>query len=174
MIFVIFVFPCFLVFLTTLQLFFDQTGLCPNLCEPSLSQNRGQWGCSSGQFVAHAICCSCLVFWATDLPAKDPHPVRDPTLCCVVCHCVVLCCVVVWCGVVWCVVWCVGAVCVQDFRGCVQDLGAPPDFPSAGPPPPTPPPPDRPKFRSFFPSAATIFILSSSLGGRFVEFWWCY
>ena len=27
-----------------------------------------------------------------------------------------------------------------------------------------------PKFRAFFPSPATIFILSSSLGGRFVEF----
>ena len=30
-----------------------------------------------------------------------------------------------------------------------------------------------PKFRAFFLSPATIFILSSSLGGRFVEFWWC-
>ena len=28
-------------------------------------------------------------------------------------------------------------------------------------PPPDPPPPDRPKFRSFFPSPATIFILFS-------------
>ena len=31
-----------------------------------------------------------------------------------------------------------------------------------------------PKFRVFFfPSPATVFILFSSLGGRFVEFWWC-
>ena len=28
-------------------------------------------------------------------------------------------------------------------------------------------------FAFFFPSPATVFILSSSLGGRFVEFWWC-
>ncbi len=68
-------------------------------------------------------------------PLAQDHNVRDPPLCCVVCRCcVVLCCVVlccgvvlVWCGVVWCgVVWCVGAVCVQNFRGCVQNLGAPP------------------------------------------------
>ena len=30
-----------------------------------------------------------------------------------------------------------------------------------------------PNFALFFSSPATIFILSSSLGGRFVEFWWC-
>ena len=30
-----------------------------------------------------------------------------------------------------------------------------------------------PKFRVFSPTPATIFILSSSLGCRFVEFWWC-
>ena len=29
------------------------------------------------------------------------------------------------------------------------------------------------KFRAFFPSPATIFIISPSFGGRFVEFWWC-
>ena len=46
-------------------------------------------------------------------------------------------------------------VCVQDFRGCVQDLGAAPDRPPPRPPstgPPflrTPPPPDRTKFRTF-------------------------
>ena len=41
-------------------------------------------------------------------------------------------------------------------------------------PPPDNPPPDRPKISLFsFPPPATIFILSSSLGGRFVEFWWC-
>ena len=51
------------------------------------------------------------------------------------------------------VLCCVGAVCVQDFRGCVQDLGALPDSPSAGQPPPTLPQPDSagpPKIRSLF------------------------
>ena len=32
---------------------------------------------------------------------------------------------------------------------------------------------EGPKFRVFFPSPATMLILSSSLGGPFVEFWWC-
>ena len=147
--------------------FFDQTVLCRNLCEPSLTpKNIGQWGCCSEQFVAHV-----LFFWpwtslrGTSL-AQD-HPVRDPPLCCVVCR--LLRCVAVLCCVVVCVVvWSVGAVCVQDFCGCVQDLGAPPRLP----PPPDPllvsrtsPPPDRPTFRFFFPSPATIFILSSSLWG---------
>ena len=63
----------------------------------------------------------------------------------------------VWCGVGCGVsVWCVGGVCVHDFRGCVQDLGAHPDLP-----PPDPRPPDRPKFRAVFPSPATICILPS-------------
>ena len=35
-------------------------------------------------------------------------------------------------------------------------------------------PPDRPKFRFFFPSPATIFIHSSLSGGLLVEFWWCF
>ena len=67
------------------------------------------------------------------------------------------------CGIPRCVV-----LCVQNFHGCVQDLCVPSDCPS---PSAGPPPPDRPNFRSFFPSPATIFILSSSPGGRFVEFW---
>ena len=49
---------------------------------------------------------------------------------------------------------------VQDFRGCVQDLAGPPLSR-------TPPPPDRPKFRSFFPSPATNFALSSLFFGGF-------
>ena len=53
--------------------------------------------------------------------------------------------VVVWVCCV--VVWCVGAVCVQNFRGCVQSLGAPPTPlrrtpPRLHRPPPDPPPPD--------------------------------
>ena len=86
------------------------------------------------------ICCSCFVIYAMDLLASPPSP-RPPcagspiVLCCVVS---LLCCVVLCCGV--------GGVCVQNFRGCVQNLGAPPtllrrtpssDFPpSAGPPGP--------------------------------------
>ena len=70
---------------------------------------------------------------------------------CCVCECCVCCGVVVCrCGVS------VGWVCVQDFRGCVQDL-LPPSVgpPSAGPP----------KISRFFSSPATIFIHSSlSLG----------
>ena len=99
-------------------------------------------------------------------------------LCCVVvvllgvvvgcCCCVVGCCCgvvwcgvcgVVWCGVVWCgVVWCV-VVCGY--------------FGPLAPDPPTPDhPTDRPKFRSFFPSPTTIFVLFLSLSGCFlVEFW---
>ena len=42
---------------------------------------------------------------------------------------------------------------------CVRASSAGP--PSAGPPSAYPPPPDRPKFRSFFPSPATVFILFS-------------
>ena len=46
---------------------------------------------------------------------------------------------------------CVGGVCGQDFRGCVQDLGASPDPPLPDPPlPPLDPSPLRPKFRFFF------------------------
>ena len=76
-------------------------------------------------------------------------------------------------GVVVVVVWCVGAVCVQDFRGCVQDLGTPPDSPSAGSSPDSPsagpPPPDRPKFRH----SRSHFRSFSLSGGLLVEFWWC-
>ena len=32
---------------------------------------------------------------------------------------------------------------------------------------------EGPTFRAFFPSPATMFFVSSSLEGPFVEFWWC-
>ena len=121
---------------------------------------------------------------------------RPVFVCCVVLCCVVLWCVVLWCCgvVVWCGVWCggvvvwwcggvvvwwcggvvvwwCGVVCgvfVQDFRGCAQDLGAPPD-----PPPPAPPPPDRPKFRVFsLPPQFSFFLplLEGSFRGILVVF----
>ena len=62
--------------------------------------------------------------------------------------------VVVVCCAVWFVV-CVGGVCVQDFRGYVQDLGA--DLRRT-------PLRRTTKMSLFFPSPATIFILSLSLG----------
>ena len=88
---------------------------------------------------------------------------------CVVCVCVVcvLCVSCALCAFLfsW-VLWCCGGV--QDFRGCVQDVGAP------SPPPGTPPPPDRPKFRSFFPLPPQFSLFLLYLGGPFVEFWWCF
>ena len=50
----------------------------------------------------------------------------------------------------------------------------PPDNPPPDNPPLDIPPPDRPKFRSFFPPPATIFILLSLSWGPFVEFCWCF
>ena len=90
------------------------------------------------------ICCSCLVFWAMDL------------------HCVVFCC-----GVVWCV----GAVCVQDIRGVRPRFGRSSRLPLSGLPLRR-----TPKISLVFPSPATIFSLSffPLLGGPFVEFWWCW
>ena len=86
--------------------------LCPNLCEPSLTQkNLGQWCCSSGQFVAHV-----LFFGAMDLRARDPPP---KTTLCGISRCVVWCVVVVVCCVV---VLCVGAVCRCKIFVCVQDF----------------------------------------------------
>ena len=54
----------------------------------------------------------------------------------------------------------------------------PPQDPSPRHPASETPPPETLRwtaqnFALFFPSPATIFILSSSLGGRLVEFWWC-
>ena len=51
----------------------------------------------------------------------------------------------------------------------------PPDNPAPDNPPPDNPPPDRPKFRSFFSLLPPQFsFFSPSLGGPFVEFWWCF
>ena len=122
--------------------FFDQAVLCPNLCEPSLTPKK-PWPM---ELLFGTTCCSCL-FGAMDLPARDPPYPRPPCA-----------------GVVVVVVWCVGAVCVQDFRGCVQDLGAPPDSPSAGPSPDSPSA-GPPKVSPFFPSPAPIFALFVSLWG---------
>ena len=59
---------------------------------------------------------------------------------------------------------CCVVCCVQEFRGCVQDLGAPPEAPSL----------DRPKFRTFFPRPLPFSLFFSlSLGVcLLVEFWW--
>ena len=71
--------------------------------------------------------------------------------CVVVLLCVVLSCVVVCC--------CVVVVCCCGWVVCVVV--------------PEPPPLDRPKFRSFFPSPATVSFLFSLFGCLLVEFWWC-
>ena len=60
-------------------------------------KNFGQWGLLFGNL-------------GMDLPARDP--LAQPVVLCGVS-------LLLWCGVVWCV----GAVCVQNFRGCLQDLG---------------------------------------------------
>ena len=58
--------------------FFDQTVLCPNFCE---IDPRKSWPMG----LLFGICCSCLVFWAMDLPAP-PNTSLQPPLCCVVCR----------------------------------------------------------------------------------------
>ena len=110
-------------------------------------------------------------FFGHGPPCEGP-PLPKTTLCgipqlyCVVCRC----CRVVSCRVVSCrVVSCgVSVRCgVQNFRGCVQDLGAPPL---------TPPPPDPsagpPKISLFFSSPATntfclplLGVVSLNFGG---------
>ena len=60
--------------------FFDQTVLCPNLCEPSLTPKK-PWPMG---LLFGTICCSCLVCWAMDRGTSG--------ICC--CCCVVLGCVV--------------------------------------------------------------------------------
>ena len=94
------------------------------------------------------------------------------------------------CGISRCVVWCVGVVLCcgvvcrcgvcSKFSWVRPKFGRFPDSPPPDPLPRlpplrrTPPPPDRPKFRSFFALFQHSFrFLFLSLGGRFVELWWC-
>ena len=67
----------------------------------------------------------------------------------------------------WPVHWPANPFWVQDIRGCVRDLGAPSDRARRIPFPRT-----AQNFALFFPSPATIFILSSLSRGPLVEFWW--
>ena len=85
------------------------------------------------------------------------------------------------CGVCVCVLCCVSELCVLcvlfKIFGLVSSRFSPPDRPRWTPPPadlppldnppPDNPPQDRPKFRSFFPSPASIFIHSSLFWGSF-------
>ena len=77
-----------------------------------------------------------------------------------------------WSVCVVCVVCVLCVLCV--FVVCVVFCAFSP--PSTGPPSAGHhPPPDRPKFRSCFPSTASIFALLVSLSGcLLVEFWWCF
>ena len=69
-------------------------------------------------------------------------------------------------------VWCVCGV--QDFRGCVQDLGAPSDPSSRDSPSPQTPLRGPPKISLFFfPLPPQFSFISPSLLVFFVEFWWC-
>ena len=123
---------------------FDQTVSCLNLCEPSLTpKNLGQWGCFSGQIVAHVL------FFG---PWTGPH-------CGVWCVCAV---------VVVLVVLCCGVVCrcgVQIFVGASR-FGR---SPSAGPPSARPPQISRfffnlsrHHFRSF---SLSLGLFSWNIGG---------
>ena len=93
------------------QLFFDQTVFVFKPLRTILDPKK-PWPM---RLLFGAICCSCVVLLAMDslrgTSFAQDHPVRVIPLCCVV-------------------VWCVGAVCVcvQDFRGCVQDFGPHPHF----------------------------------------------
>ena len=107
-------------------------------------ENLGQWGCSSGQFVAHV-----LFFGPPCEGPPCPRLVRDPPLWCG-------CVVKVWCCVV---VWCVGAVC-SKFSWVRPKFGRSPDSPppdpspdstsSAGPSSTGPPSAGPPKISLFF------------------------
>ena len=93
-------------------------------------------------------------------PCEGP-PLPKTTLCgthrCVVwCVVVVLCCVVVWC---------VGAVCVQNFRGCVENLGAPPTPLRRTPSPDSNPSAGPPKISLFFSLSRHNFLSFFSLFG---------
>ena len=84
-------------------------------------------------------------FWTTWANSTWANWFKSSILCCVCCVCLL----------------CVSAVCVGPRFGC-----------SPGPLPS--PPPDRPKFRSLFTLSRHNFHSFFSLGGPFVEFWWCF
>ena len=133
--------------------FWPRPPLAPFFVKPFCAQTHpltpkklGQWGAALRD---NLLLMSCSVGHGP--PCEGPPCPRPPCAG----SSVVLCGVSLLCCVVLCL--CVGAVCVQIFRRCVQNLGVPPT-------------PLRRKpqiFAFFFPSPATIFILSSSLGGRF-------
>ena len=109
-------------------------------------------------------CCCCGWFWCGEVFSIVCFCLFVVCVCvCVVCCVLCVVCFVLLCAVL--LLCCVVVVllllcCVCVCGGCVQGL-------SAGPPCAGPPPPDRlrrtalPKFRSFFPSPATVFILFS-------------
>ena len=108
------------------------------------------------------ICCSCLVFWAMDLLARDPSP--KTTLCGISRW-------LLWCVVLWCCVS-VRCVCSKIFVGASK-MWALPRLPSAGPPLPTPLPLRRTAQNfSIFLSRHYLHSFFHSCG-HFVEFWWC-
>ena len=133
------------------QLSFPSThdDLCPTCAQPAKMLDLGQFDLGFfdlsqfdsgqfdlGQFLVAQTFLNCVVW------------------CVVLCVCGVCCVCVLWCCGVS--VWCVGGVCVQDFRGCVQDL-----LPSSV----GPPPPDRPKFRAFVPLPPQFSFILPSLWG---------
>ena len=104
------------------------------------------------------LCCSCLVFWAMDLLARDPPCPRPPCAGCPV----------VLCGV--------SLLCCSKFSWVRPKFGRSPRLPSPDSPSSLRRTPLRwtaQNFALFFRSPATMFTLSSSLGSRFVDFWWC-
>ena len=109
------------------------------------------------------ICCSCLVFWAMDLPARDTPCPRPPCAGSpvVLCGVSLLCCVVLWC---------VGAVCAT-FSWVRPKFGRSP------PPDPRLPPLRRTPLRRTAQNVALCSLSRSHFrsfsGSLLVEFWWC-